>query len=205
MNISSENIVDVFLRKISESLPVGERDEYQAWKKDQEDKAYFAATDRQNRAVRRRRNRIAAEYADLLTKFFGFDGTGCKYSISSDAYGDIIFNDDPTYENDDSIHEIARASESGRIDFYEAFEQVTQLYGLNCGVDEESSTFYIKLYGKREIIGPLYGKLKKLGFDPTRSHSVDEHYLKVTFNTNDFIEAIKKGLRITDFTDAQPE
>ena len=36
MNISSENIVDVFLRKISESLPVGERDEYQAWKKDQE-------------------------------------------------------------------------------------------------------------------------------------------------------------------------
>lgn len=33
MNISSENIVDVFLRKISESLPVGERDEYQAWKK----------------------------------------------------------------------------------------------------------------------------------------------------------------------------
>lgn len=33
MNISSENIVDVFLRKISESLPVGERDEYQAIKK----------------------------------------------------------------------------------------------------------------------------------------------------------------------------
>lgn len=198
MNISSENIVDVFLRKISESLPVGERDEYQAWKKDQENKAYFAATDRQNRAVRRRRNRIAAEYADLLTKFFGFDDTGCKYSISSDDYGDIIFNDD-------SIHEIARASESGRIDFYEAFEQVTQLYGLNCRVDEESSTFYIKLYGKREIVGPLYGKLKKLGFDPTRGYSVDEHYLKVTFNTNDFIEAIKKGLRIIDFTDAQPE
>lgn len=47
MNISSENIVDVFLRKISESLPVGERDEYQAWKKDQEYKASHAARDRQ--------------------------------------------------------------------------------------------------------------------------------------------------------------
>lgn len=198
MNISSENIVDVFLRKISESLPVGERDAYQTWKKDQENKAYFAATDRRNRAVRRRRNRIAAEYADLLTKFFGFDDIDCKYSISSDEYGDIIFNDD-------SAHEIAKASESGRIDFYESFEKVTELYGLNCRVDDESSTFYIKLYGKREIIGPLYGKLKKLGFDPTRSGSSGEHYLKVTFNTNDFIEAIKKGLRITDFTDAQPE
>ena len=153
----------------------------------------------------RRRNRIAAEYADLLTKFFGFDDIGCKYSISSDDYGDIIFNDDPTYENDGSIHEIARVSESGRIDFYEAFEQVTQLYGLSCRVDKKSSTFYIRLYGKREIVGPLYGKLKKLGFDPTRGESVGEHYLEVTFNTNDFIEAIKKGLRITDFTDAQPK
>ena len=34
MNISSENIVDVFLRKISESLPVGERDEYQDWQRE---------------------------------------------------------------------------------------------------------------------------------------------------------------------------
>lgn len=33
MIINSENIVDDFLKKISESLPVEERDAYQTWKK----------------------------------------------------------------------------------------------------------------------------------------------------------------------------
>lgn len=198
MNISSENIVDVFLRKISESLPVGERDEYQAWKRDQEWRASHAAEDRQEKAIKIRRNRTAAEYADWLTKFFGFDDAGSKYSISSNEYGDIIFNDG-------SKHEIAGVSESGRFMFYEAFEQVIEPYELNYHYNENDDCFYLTVYGKREIIGPLYGKLKKLGFDPTRTESSFGQRLHVTFNTNDFIEAIKKGLRITDFTDIQPK
>ena len=173
MNISSENIVDVFLRKISESLPVGERDAYQEWKRDQ-------------------------EYADWLTKFFGFDDADSKYSISSNEYGDIIFNDG-------SKHEIAGVLESGRLMFYEAFEQVIEPYDLNYHYNENNDCFYLTVYGKREIVGPLYGKLKKLGFDSTRTESSFGQRLHVTFNTNDFIEAIKKGLRITDFTDIQPK
>ena len=198
MNISSENIVDVFLKKISESLPVGERDEYQAWKKDQEQKASYAATERQDKAARIRRNRIAAECADWLTKFFRFDDIDSKYSISSGEYGDIIFNDG-------SKHEIARVLLSGRTEFYEALEKVFTPYKLNFHLNEDDSCFSLTVYGKREIVGPLYGKLKKLGFDSTRAESSYGHRLHVTFNTNDFIEAIKKGLRITDFTDAQPE
>ena len=198
MNISSENIVDVFLRKISESLPVGERDEYQAWKKDQEWRASHAAEDRQEKATEIRRNRIAAECADWLTKFFGFDDAGSKYSISSNEYGDIIFNDG-------SKHEIARVFESGKITFYDAFEKVIEPYALGYYFNEDDSCFYLTVYGKREIIGPLYGKLKMLGFDPKRAESSLGHRLNVTFNTNDFIEAIKKGLRITDFTDIQPK
>lgn len=198
MNISSENIVDVFLRKISESLPVGERDEYQKWKRDQEWRASHAAEDRQEKAIKIRRNRTAAEYADWLTKFFGFDDAGSKYSISSNEYGDIIFNDG-------SKHEIAGVFESGRFMFYEAFEQVIKPYELNYHYNENDDCFYLTVYGKREIVGPLYGKLKKLGFDSTRTESSFGQRLNVTFNTNDFIEAIKKGLRITDFTDIQPK
>lgn len=187
-----------FLRKISESLPVGERDEYQAWKKDQEWRASHAAEDRQEKAIKIRRSRTAAEYADWLTKFFGFDDAGSKYSISSNEYGDIIFNDG-------SKHEIARVFESGRFMFYEAFEQVIKPYKLNYHYNEDDDCFYLTVYGKREIVGPLYGKLKKLGFDSTRTESSFGQRLNVTFNTNDFIEAIKKGLRITDFTDIQPK
>ena len=199
MNISSENIVDVFLRKISESLPVGERDEYQAWKKDQEWRASYAADDRKEKAIKIRMNRIAADCAYQLTKFFGFDDAGSKYSISSDDYGDIIFNDG-------SKHEIARVLTSGSISFEGAFEKVIKPYDLNYHLNgDDYSCFYLTVYGKREIVGPLYGKLKKLGFDPTRAGSSFGQRLNVTFNTNDFIEAIKKGLRITDFTDAQLE
>lgn len=78
-------------------------------------------------------------------------------------------------------------------------------YKLNYYYNENDNCFYLTVYGKREIIGPLYGKLKKLGFDSTRAESSFEQRLNVTFNTNDFIEAIKKGLRITDFTDIQPK
>lgn len=89
--------------------------------------------------------------------------------------------------------------------FYEAFEQVIKPYELNYHYNEDDDCFYLTVYGKREIVGPLYGKLKKLGFDSTHTESSFGHRLHVTFNTNDFIEAIKKGLRITDFTDIQPK
>ena len=89
--------------------------------------------------------------------------------------------------------------------FYEAFEQVIEPYELNYHYNENDDCFYLTVYGKREIVGLLYGKLKKLGFDSTRTESSFGQRLHVTFNTNDFIEAIKKGLRITDFTDIQPK
>lgn len=167
-------------------------------KKDQEWRASHAAEDRQKKAIKIRRNRTAAEYADWLTKFFGFDDAGSKYSISSNEYGDIIFNDG-------SKHEIAGVFESGRFIFYEAFEQVIEPYKLSYSYNEDDDCFSLTVYGKREIVGPLYGKLKKLGFDSTRTESSFGQRLHVTFNTNDFIEAIKKGLRITDFTDIQPK
>ena len=62
MNISSENIVDVFLRKISESLPVGERDAYQEWKRDQEYAAAHAADRRYDTVIERKRAKKTGLY-----------------------------------------------------------------------------------------------------------------------------------------------
>ena len=68
----------------------------------------------------------------------------------------------------------------------------------------------INLYGKREKIGPLYGKLKKLGLNAVRevgqvtnAQGYVTNHLSVTFSPEEFIEAAKKGLSIRDFEMAQ--
>ena len=154
-------------------------------KKDQEWRASHAAKIRQEKAIKIRRNRTAAEYADWLTKFFGFDDADSKYSISSNEYGDIIFNDG-------SKHEIAGVLESGRLMFYEAFEQVIEPYDLNYHYNENDDCFYLTVYGKREIVGPLYGKLKKLGFDSTRTESSFGQRLHVTLIQTILLRLLKK-------------
>lgn len=84
--------------------------------------------------------------------------------------------------------------------FYEAFEQVIEPYDLNYHYNENDDCFYLTVYGKREIVGPLYGKLKKLGFDSTRTESSFGQRLHVTFNTNDFIllEKVNISYRIVN-------
>ena len=154
MNISSENIVDVFLRKISESLPVGERDAYQDWKRDQEYNAAHAADHRYNTVAKRKKDKKIAEVIYQLTKFFRFDDTDSKYSLSSDRYGDILLNDGLNQ------HEIAGVSSNGTIAFPEGFNNLMDSYGIKCEYDYDNKCFEISLTGKREVVGPLYGKLQ---------------------------------------------
>ena len=206
MNISSENIVDVFLRKISESLPVGERDAYQDWKRNQEYNAAHAADHRYDTVAKRKKAKKIAEVIYQLTKFFRFDDTDSKYSLSSDRYGDILLN------NGLDQSEIAEVSSNGTLAFPEGFNNLMDSYGIKCEYNYDNRCFEISLTGKREVVGPLYGKLKKLGFNPNRrvdsyitSVGYIENELTFEFQPDEFIEAIKKGLRITDFTNAQSE
>ena len=205
MNISSENIVDVFLRKISESLPVGERDAYQEWKRDQEYAAAHAADRRYDTVIERKRAKKTAEVADWLTKFFRFNDTDNKHSLIPDEYKIFIDNDTPG-------RKIVEIRLDGRVVLLERFFDLMASYGVNCRYDSDSDSFKISLIGKREVVGPLYGKLKKLGFNPNRhadkymgSGGYNENQLTFEFQPDDFIEDIKKGLRITDFADTQPE
>ena len=206
MNISSENIVDVFLRKISESLPVGERDAYQEWKRDQEYNAAHAADRRYDTVVNRKRAKKTAEVADWLTKFFRFNDTDNKHSLIPKEYGPIFI------DNDTPGRKIVEIRLDGRIVLLERFFDLMDSYGVHCEYNSDSDNFKTSLIGKREVVGPLYGKLKKLGFNPSRytneytnSEGYIENKLIFEFQPDEFIEAIKKGLRITDFTDAQPE
>lgn len=191
MNISSENIVDVFLRKISESLPVGERDAYHAWQKDQEYKASQKAVELEKKLQYKK----AEQYAGDLTKFFNLDYTDSKYKIISNR--DYILLD-----HDGDTDEICRVTDDRGIYFFSDFFKFLRLY-INC--EDLGKGIKISLSGKRENIGPLYGKLKKLGFYPTRVIGSSAHHLSVIIDTDKFIKAIKDGLRITDFTDIQPK
>lgn len=189
MNISSENIVDVFLRKISESLPVGERDAYQKWKKNQEYKASQKAVELEKKLQYKK----ADQYADDLTKFFNLDYTDSKYKIISNR--DYILLD-----RDGDTDEICRVTDDRGIYFFSEFFKFLRSY-INC--EDLGDGISISLSGAREDIGPLYGKLKKIGLNPTRVIGSSAHHLSVIINTDKFIKAIKDGLTVNDFVHAQ--
>lgn len=200
MSINSENIVDDFLKKISESLPVGERDAYNAWKKEQEEKASHAASDRRAAAFERKLSNIAAGFAHYAAIFFRNEGISSR--------GEFVVVNDDLKRND----QIAIAEEDGRIFFYNTFISLIKSYKLDCKSCEDDGyhSVEITLYGKREKIGPLYGKLKNIGLSPVREVSkftntqgFNTNHLTVRFNSEELIEAVKKGLTIDDFTMAQ--
>lgn len=191
MNISSENIVDVFLRKISESLPVGERDAYHAWQKDQEYKASQKAVELEKKLQYKK----AEQYAGDLTKFFNLDYTDSKYKIISNRNYILL-------DRDGDTDEICRVTDDRGIYFFSKFFKFLRSY-INC--EDLGDGIKISLSGKREDIGSLYGKLKKIGFYPTRFMDSGAHHLSVIMDQDKFMKAIKDGLRITDFTDTQPE
>lgn len=199
MSINSENIVDDFLKKISESLPVGERDAYNAWKKEQEEKAARASEDRRTAVFERQRNKKAADVAYGLSNFFR------NPNIRSDDHH--VFGD----FDGDGDGWLAMIDDNKDIYFYTGFFDLFKKYNINCKlIDKHTSTMEINLYGKREKIGPLYGKLKKLGLNVVRevgqitnAQGYVTNHLSVTFSPEEFIEAAKKGLSIRDFEMAQ--
>lgn len=200
MSINSENIVDDFLKKISESLPVGERDAYNAWKKEQEEKAAHASDDRRAAAFERQRNKKAADVANCLSNFFR------QSNIRPDDHH--IFGD---FDGSCGDGWLAVINDNKDIHFYTGFFDLFKKYNIDCKFeDRNDSTIKISLYGKREKIGPLYGKLKKLGFNVVRevgqitnTRGYVTNHLSVTFSPEEFIEAAKKGLSIRDFEMAQ--
>jgi hypothetical protein len=190
MNINSENIVDVFLRKITESLPVEERDAYQIWKKGQEYKASHAAEYRRDAVIERKKSKKAADCAYWIDKFFDF---GDVDSVSSkDNHVDLNYSDGHK-------EAIIYILDKGEIFFYSSFFELLDLYKVPNKKLEDGKAVMIWLNGTRETVGPLYGKFKKAGLRPIRD---EYNYFQVTFDGDEFIEAIKKGLRITDFTKA---
>ena len=189
MNISSENIVDVFLRKISESLPVGERDAYQAWQKDQEYKASQKAVDLEKKLQYKK----ADQYADYLTKFFNLDYADSKYKIISNRNYILL-------DRDGDTDEICRVTDDRGIYFFSEFFKFLRAY-INC--EDLGDGIKISVSGRREDIGPLYGKLKKLGFYPTRFMDSGTHRLSVIIDPDKFMKAIKAGLTVNDFSNAQ--
>lgn len=195
MSINSENIVDDFLKKISESLPVGERDAYNAWKKEQEEKASHAASDRRAAAFERRITKKAAEFAHYAAIFFRNKDIRPKGEFIVVNYGT---------RND----EIAIAESDG-VYFYRGFNNLFKSFNIDCS-ENEGGGFKITIHGKREKIGPLYGKLKKIGLKPIREVSGTNtqgfntnHLSVVIFDAEEFVEVVKKGLTIDDFTVAQ--
>jgi hypothetical protein len=181
-----------FEKIFKESLPVGERDAYNAWKKEQEEIAAHRPFARQAAVLERQKNKKAAEIANCLSNFFN----------NSDFRSD----DNYVFAND----YIARVNENKTISFYEGFFQWFKKYNIDCKPEDKNGSIKINLYGKREKIGPFYGKLKKLGLNvvrevgqTTNTHGFVTNHLSVTFSPEEFIEAVKKGLNIHDFEVAQ--
>lgn len=200
MIINSENIVDDFLKKISESLPVEERDAYQTWKKNHDEKILHAAEYRKAAAIERRMNKKTADCAYWIVKFFGFDDVDNISSSVGSKNGYVYLESESRgYKEQKDIISI---SYEGEVFFCTEFFKLFHLYKVPIEELEDGEAIKIWLNGTRETVGPLYGKLKKAGFEPIRKAASIYNYFQVTFNGDEFIEAIKKGLRLTDFTKA---
>lgn len=186
-----------FEKIFRESLPVEERDAYNAWKKEQEEKASHAASDRRAAAFERKIGKKAAEFAHYAAIFFRNKG------ISSN--GKFIVVNDDLKRND----EIAIAENDG-VFLYKGFFNLVKSFNIDCRETGDNG-IKITIYGKREKIGPLYGKLKKMGLNPVREVGKTTNtqgyftncFSIVFYNAEDFVEAVKKGLTIDDFTMAK--
>lgn len=182
-----------FEKIFRESLPVEERDAFNAWKKEQEEIAARGPEARRAAAIEKKLNKKAADIAYTLSNFFRNSDIRSKLSY-------ILIN------NDDYL---AMVKNEG-IYLYTTFFQLFKKYNIDCKHVGNTSTIEINLYGKREKIGPFYGKLKKLGLNAVRevgqitnAQGYITNHLSVTCSPEEFIEAAKKGLSINDFEMAQ--
>ena len=163
MNISSENIVDVFLRKISESLPVGERDDYQNWQHEHDNMIKMPA-----------KFRLINKKLEKCMKIF-FDEFLCvplgSFHVED---GEIYFGNNKLLEypisggysiivrNKDLIEKQANGVISDYVKTFNCCEEASFEFLKG------QTTFRFTLNFKgvdRVIAGPLVGKLKKAGFE----------------------------------------
>lgn len=163
MNISSENIVDVFLRKISESLPVGERDDYQNWQREHDNMIKMPA-----------KFRLINKKLEKCMKIFFDEFLGLPLGSFHVENGEIYFGNNKLLEypisggysiivrNKDLIEKQANGVIS---DFVKNFNCCEEAFFEFL---EGQPTFRFTLNFKgvdRIIAGPLVGKLKKAGFE----------------------------------------
>ena len=163
MNISSENIVDVFLRKISESLPVGERDDYQNWQREHDNMIKMPA-----------KFRLVNKKLEKCMKIFFDEFLGLPLGSFHVEDGEIYFGNNKLLEypisggysiivrNKDLIEKQANGVISDFVKKFNCCEEASFEFL------EGQPTFRFTLNFKgvdRIIAGPLVGKLKKAGFE----------------------------------------
>ena len=188
-----------FEKIFKESLPVEERDEYNAWKKEQDEKAINASQNRANVLRQRKMNKKAEEFAYWAGQFFG----GSCDAYTDDGYVFVKVNPGARFQ-------IGFATETGNIGLDPEFCDVFNLFkNVECGFDKNYRTAKVRIFGKRENVGPLFGKLKKIDMAVSRDvapvtnvQGYNTNNLIVTFGAEDFIKMAQQGLRISDFIGA---
>ena len=163
MNISSENIVDVFLRKISESLPVGERDEYQNWQREHDNMIKMPA-----------KFRLIDKKLEKRMKIFFDKFLGLPLGLFHVEDGKIYFGNDEllgypigggysiVVGNKDLIEKQANGVISDLMKKFNCCEEAS----FEFLEGQPTFRFTLNFEGvDRVIAGPLVGKLKKAGFE----------------------------------------
>ena len=163
MNISSENIVDVFLRKISESLPVGERDDYQNWQHEHDNMIKMPA-----------KFRLVNKKLEKCMKIFFDEFLGLPLGSFHVEDGEIYFEDNKILEypisggysiivrNKDLIEKQANGVISDLVKRFNCCEEAS----FEFLEGQPTVRFTLNFKGvDRVIAGPLVGKLKKAGFE----------------------------------------
>ena len=162
MNISSENIVDVFLRKISESLPVEERDDYQNWQRDHDNMVKMPA---KFRLINKKLEKCMKIFFDKFLcvpmgsfhvedgKIYFGNNKLLEYPIS-DGYSIIV-------RNKDLIEKQANGVISDYVKTFNCCEEAS----FEFLEDQSAFRFAFRLKGVNRVsAGPLVGKLKRAGF-----------------------------------------
>ena len=162
MNISSENIVDVFLRKISESLPVGERDEYQDWQREHDNMVKMPAKFRLiNKKLEKCIKIFFDKFLGLPMKSFHVED-GSIYFANNKLLEYPIYGNSIMVRNKDLIEKQANGVISDYIKEFNCCEEGS--FEILKG--QPSFRFTLNFKGvDRVSAGPLVGKLKKAGFD----------------------------------------
>ena len=163
MNISSENIVDVFLRKISESLPVEERDDYQNWQREHDNMIKMPA-----------KFRLIDKKLEKRMKIFFDEFLGLPLGLFHVEDGKIYFGNDEllgypigggysiVVGNKDLIEKQANGVISDLMKKFNCCEEAS----FEFLEGQPTFRFTLNFEGvDRVIAGPLVGKLKKAGFE----------------------------------------